>query len=81
LKADASHRAASFGLDAVAKAGQSFSLKGGDGVTRTLIQAPGRVNGKAGVFKYIIDKAGQVTHQRFIERGVITGLPNQKPPV
>ncbi|HJQ35810.1 MAG TPA: RHS repeat-associated core domain-containing protein, partial [Thermoanaerobaculia bacterium] len=81
LKADPTHRAASMGLDAVAQAGQSFSLKGGDGVTRTLVQAPGGMNGKAGIFEYIINKAGQVTHQRFIEGGVITGVPNQKPRV
>jgi hypothetical protein len=81
LKSDPTHRAASFGLDAVAKAGQSFELKGGDGVVRTLIQAPGGMNGKAGIFEYMINKAGQVIHQRFIENGVITGRPNQKPPV
>jgi RHS repeat-associated protein len=81
LKSDPSHRAASFGLDAVARAGQSFELQGGDGVVRTLIQAPGEVSGNKGIFEYIINNAGQVTHQRFIEDGVITGLPNQKPPV
>jgi len=81
LKADPTHRAASLGLDDVAKAGQSFSLTGGDGVTRTLIQAPGGMNGKAGIFEYIINKEGQVTHQRFIEGGVINGVPNQKPPL
>lgn len=77
LKSDSSHRAASFGLDAVAKAGQSFELKGGDGVVRTLIQAPGEVNGSKGIFEYIVNKAGQVTHQRFIENAVVTGLPNK----
>jgi filamentous hemagglutinin len=39
------------------------------------------MNGKAGIFEYMINKAGQVIHQRFIENGVITGRPNQKPPV
>lgn len=78
-KSDASHRAASVGVEAVAEAGQSFELKGGDGVVRTLVQAPGEVNGQKGIFEYIINKAGQVTHQIFIKDGVVTGLPNQKP--
>ena len=63
---------------AVAEAGQVFKLKGGDGVTRTLVQAPGEVNKKAGVFEYILNKKGQVEHQRFIPCGTVTGTANQK---
>ena len=58
----------------------SFSFKGGDGVTRELLQAPGGMNGKAGIFEYILDPTKGVTHQRFIPGGKITGVPNQKLP-
>jgi hypothetical protein len=78
LQGDALLRAASFGTDAVAESGRLFKIKGGDGAVRTLVQAPGEVNKKSGVFEYILNKKGQVEHQRFIPCGVVTGSPNQK---
>ncbi len=80
LKADASHRAASFLSKEQLQAGQVFPLRGGDGVERTLLQTPGGLNGKNGIYEYIYDSAGKVTHQRFIEGGTVTGLPNQRVP-
>jgi len=80
LRADAAHRAASFLTKEQLEAGTSFTIKGGDGIVRELLQVPGGMNGEAGIFEYILDPAKGVTHQRFISGGKITGMPNQKVP-
>jgi hypothetical protein len=78
LKEDTSHRAASYLSKEQLEDGQAFSLRGGDKVVRTLVQTPGNLNGKSGIYEYILDPSGKVTHQRFIAGGTITGRPNQK---
>ncbi|MED1093567.1 S-layer protein [Bacillus paramycoides] len=57
-----------------------FDLVGGDGVKRQLYQVEGSLNGKKGVFEWIVDpdpKKG-VTHRRFIEGVGVTGKPNAR---
>ena len=63
-------------VDNYANNAKKFKLKGGDGKIRTLYQAKGSLNGKDGVFEWILDKNKGVTHRRFIEGAKITGKPN-----
>lgn len=52
-----------------------------DGVERTLYQLEDSLNGKQGIFEWIVDSkpAKGVTHRRFIEGVGITGKPNARP--
>ncbi len=73
LKADKYHRAAVFMREAAAKNGSQFSRIGGDGKPFTLTQLAGEVDGKKGVFEYVVDQAGNLTHQFFREGKTVDG--------
>lgn len=77
LKLDAQHAFNDI-IDNYASSAQKFNLVGGDKVTRELYQIEGSLNGKQGVFEWIVDPdpLKGVTHRRFIEDVGVTGKPN-----
>lgn len=75
LKSDVYHRSATWAVDDIASNGSVYRFVGNDGVQRTLIQAPGELNGIAGRFEWIVDGAGNLTHQMFVKGGSINGVP------
>jgi RHS repeat-associated protein len=82
LKTDAQHAFPDV-VDNFATEGSKFSIptKGPGGVVvrnSELFQVEGSLNGKSGVFEWIVDQ-GDMTHRRFIPGGKVTGYPNQVP--
>ena len=75
-KTDTFHRSASFLTQKQLAAGQVFTIKNSKGVNQTLLQVNGTLNGKKGVFEYIITPDGKVSHQLFKAGGTITGKAN-----
>lgn len=75
LKGDVFHRSATWAVDDIASNGSVYRYVGGDGAQRTLIQSPGELNGIAGRFEWIVDDAGNLTHQMFVKGGSINGVP------
>ncbi|WP_250655933.1 hypothetical protein [Alkalimarinus coralli] len=57
-------------------AGKVFPIRGGDGVQRTLLQTKGTLDGKSGVFEYLLEPNGTVSHQLF-KKGRINGVPTK----
>ncbi|MBL1230084.1 hypothetical protein IW492_12665 [Enterococcus sp. BWB1-3] len=80
LKDDPSHRAASFITEEQLAKGRVTSFTGSDNKSYSILQTNGDFNGLDGIYEYILDPTGKITHQRFIEGGKITGFPNQKVP-
>ena len=80
LKDDPGHRAASYLSKEQLANGRTCSYRGGDNRIYTLLQTKGQLDDVDGIYEYIINDNGQVTHQRFIQGGKYTGFPNQKVP-
>ncbi|EGO8079895.1 T7SS effector LXG polymorphic toxin [Enterococcus faecalis] len=80
LKDDSSHRAASFITEEQLAKGRVTSFTGSDNKSYSILQINEDFNGLDGIYEYILDSTGKITHQRFIEGGKITGFPNQKVP-
>lgn len=79
LKDDPLYRAHSYVIDQIPEKGRLFTIRGGDGKSYNLTQMEGAVDGKLGVFEWLVNSKGELTHQRFIPAGRITGTPNQVP--
>ena len=52
-------------VDSYGASGTLSKLQGGDGVIRTKLEIPGSLNGKEGIFQYIIEPDGLVNHRLF----------------
>lgn len=75
MEDDVYPRAGTFLADDAASRGEVFALTGGDKVERVLVQVTGEINGRAGVFAWIIAPEG-ITHQLFEAGRGISGRPN-----
>ncbi len=80
LKRDPNHALNDI-IDNYAGKADKFSIKGDDGVKRSLYQIKVEMNGKKGIVEWIVDPAPSkgVTHRRFIEGVEVTGKPNARP--
>jgi hypothetical protein len=76
LQSDVFHRAPTFMRDEAAALGTKFEIAGDDTTQYVLTQINGAVNGTKGVFEYIVNSAGDLTHQLFKPGGIINGIPN-----
>lgn len=59
--------------------GSKFTIQGNDNVYRSLFQVKGSLHGNDGIFEWIVETGGNVTHRVFIKNGKISGVPNQFP--
>lgn len=80
LKDAPAHRAASYLSQEQLAKGRTYIYRGGDNRIYKLLQTEGQLNDVDGIYVYVINDTGQVTHQRFIQGGKYTGFPNQKVP-
>lgn len=66
-------------IDNYPTSANEYPLIGGDGIDRKFFQLEGSNNAKNGVFEWIVEPNGDISHRRFIDGGVLTGKPNQIP--
>ena len=78
LKNDSTHRAASYLTKNQLAKGRTYLLTNQkDKVHRTLLQVKGELNGKKGIYEYLLEPNNTVSHERFIKGGKINGIVNQ----
>jgi hypothetical protein len=79
MKRDAAHIAPDFVVSDIGATATVTYIKGGDGITRMLVQMPGEMNGNAGRYEWMVESGDQflVTHQWFVKDGTINGIPNK----
>ncbi|MGM0216293.1 hypothetical protein IGI42_003888 [Enterococcus sp. AZ109] len=59
-------------IDNYPTSASEYPLVGGDGIDRKFFQLEGSNNGKKGVFEWIVEPNGDVSHRRFIDGGTLT---------
>jgi len=64
-KTDVFHRAGSYLTQSQLARGVTSIPHSGDGIARTMLKVPGEVNGLQGVFEFLIEQCGAVSHQLF----------------
>ena len=52
-------------VDTFGQHGRTTQIIGGDGITRTKLEILGSINGRSGVFEYIVEPNGSVNHRLF----------------
>ncbi|WP_165442670.1 RHS repeat domain-containing protein [Kurthia gibsonii] len=67
-KKDSYHRAAELLTQNQLNKGVVSKFRGGDGRANVLLEVKGIMNGKSGIFEYILDSNGNVSHQMFVQR-------------
>lgn len=77
---DPTHRAASYLSKEQLASGRTYGFIGSDNESYTLLQTKAQLDGVDGIFEYVINDLGQVTHQRFVKGGIYTEFPNQIAP-
>ena len=65
-------------VDNFARYAKKFNLQGRDEIWKELYQIEGSLNGKNGIFEWIVDPRADrgLTHRFFVKNGTITGKPN-----
>jgi hypothetical protein len=53
-------------IDTMEQAGDTRIIIGGDGVLRDVLEIPGSINGRNGVYQYIKNSDGTINHRLFI---------------
>ena len=79
MKSDPFHRSASFLSKSELSKGKAFRISGRtqiDSISKTLLQVKGGLNGKTGIYEYILKPDGTVSHQLFKVGGKVNGKIN-----